>query len=103
MRTFGAIPLRHHEIVPQQHPVERAGGRHQLLAVLGENHMVDQFVDGRVLDADQVAAAFAARGFRAPEIALLVARRVGLGEIADDDVVVEAVQPPCILRAVDHA
>ena len=41
--------------------------------------------------------------FRAPEIALLVARRIRLGEIADHDVVVEHVQPPRVLRGIHHA
>src|SRR5262245_45312695 len=29
---------RHDVVVPQQHAVERPGGRHQLAAALGENH-----------------------------------------------------------------
>ncbi len=65
--------------------------------------MVDELVDGRVLDADEVAAAFPACRFRAPEIALLVAGGIGLGEVADHDVVIEDVQAPRILGGVHHA
>ena len=46
---------------------------------------------GRVLDADDVAAAFLVGGFRAPEVALLVAGRQRLREARNDDVEVEGV------------
>ena len=43
--------LRHDVEVPQQHPIERARGGDQILAVGGEDDTLDQRVDDRVLDA----------------------------------------------------
>ena len=47
---FVDIELRHHIVVPQKHPVERVRGRHKGFTVFCENDLVDQLVDGRVLD-----------------------------------------------------
>src|SRR6185437_3508003 len=68
-------PLRHDVIIPQQHAVERARRRHQFVAVLGEDDAVDQGVDRRILDADDVARTGLVGGLRTPEAALLVAGR----------------------------
>ena len=43
----GIGPLRNDEIVGQQHAVERLGCRHELVAVFGEDHPIDQRVDPR--------------------------------------------------------
>ena len=59
---IGRVPLRDQDSGSTAgHAVERAGRGHQLLAVLGEDDLVDQLIDRRVLDADQVAAAMACR------------------------------------------
>ena len=63
----GRVPLRHDVVVPQQHPVERPRGGDQVVAVLGQDDLVDQLVDRGVLDADDVAAAVLAGGIRAPD------------------------------------
>src|ERR1700721_1711767 len=85
-------PLRHYVVVPQQHAVERAGGGDELVAVLGEDHAVDQRIDRRVLDADEVLRSLLVGGRRAPEAALLVAWRKRLRPPLDDDVEVVTAQ-----------
>ncbi len=45
----------------------------QLFTILGIDDMVDQLVDGWVLDTGIVAAAFEVGGLRAPHVALLIA------------------------------
>src|SRR6266404_3357825 len=74
---FRIIPLRHDVVIPQQHAIERFGRRNQIVAVLGKDYPLDQFVDRRILDADDVARAGLVSGLRAPIFALLVARRQG--------------------------
>ena len=44
-------------VVPQQHTIERVGCGDELAAVLGEDHLVDQGIDRRILDADIVLRA----------------------------------------------
>src|SRR5690606_14734332 len=73
-RSVG-IPLGDDEMMPQEHPVQRPGGRDQFLATLGVDHPVDQLVDGRVGNAGEVAAAGTVGRRGAPEVALFVARR----------------------------
>src|SRR5262249_12922870 len=68
-------PARHHVMMPQQHAVERLGGRYQLVAILGEDQPLDQRVDAWILDAPVVARGIAVGRLRAEEVALLVARR----------------------------
>src|SRR5262249_6573592 len=65
-------PLRHDVVVPQQHTVERPRGGDELAAILGEDHAVDQRVDGWVLDAGVVLRAGLIGRRRAPVAALLV-------------------------------
>ena len=96
-------PLRHDVEIPQQHAVERLGGGDQLVAVLGEDHALDQRIDRRILDADQVARAGLIGGLRAPEAALLVAGRQRLAPGRDDDVEIPLPQPVLVLRGIDHA
>ena len=83
-------PLRHDVVIPQQHAVERFGGGDQLGAILGEDYLVDQRVDGRILDADQIARAGLIRGLRAPIGALLVAGRERLAPHRCDGIVIPA-------------
>src|SRR5262245_7710889 len=97
------VPLRHDVVVPQQHAVERPGGGNQLGAVLGKDDPVDQLVDGRVLDADDVGAGLLVGGRRAPEVALLVARGFRLMEGAHDDVKIELAETTLELCAVNGA
>src|SRR5258706_14621506 len=75
-------------IVPQQHAVEGPGGGDQFLSVLGEDHAVDELVDGGILDADEVARAHLVGGFRAPKFALFIAWRKRFGPRSDDDIVI---------------
>ncbi len=77
--------------------------RHQLGAVLGIDDAVDQLVDGRILDADQIARAGNVGGGRAPIAALLVAGRQRLAPGGDDDVEVPLPQPVLVLRGIDRA
>jgi len=81
--------LRYDVVVPQQDTVERPGGRYQLATALGENHTLDQRIDGGIFDADLVARARRTGRPGAPQIALLVARRQGLRPRGYDDVEVE--------------
>jgi len=66
-------PLRNDVVVPQQHAVERLAAGNQLLAILGEDQLLDQRIHGRVLDADEVARSGLIRRLRTPEAALLIA------------------------------
>ena len=59
----------------EEHPVERLRRGDELVAVLGEDDLLDQRVDAGILDAGEVARALAVGGLRAPEFALLVAGR----------------------------
>ena len=54
--------LRHDIEVPQQNAVEGFGCRHQTGAILGKDHLIDQFVDGRILDADDILRTRLIRG-----------------------------------------
>src|SRR6266404_8913180 len=80
-------------IVPQQYAVEGPGGGDQLLSALGEDHALDQLVDGGILDADEIARARVVSGFRAPKFALLIAWRERFGPRADDHVVIPFPHP----------
>ena len=51
------VPLRHDIVIPQQHAIERLGRGDQVVAVLGEDHAVDQLIDRGILDADDIARA----------------------------------------------
>ena len=57
VRILSIGPLRHDVVVPQQHAVERPGRGDQLGAILGEYHPLDQRIDRRILDADEIARA----------------------------------------------
>ena len=103
VRTLAVGPLRHDVEIPQQHAVERLGGGDQFGAVLGEDDALDQRIDRRILDADEVARAGLIGGLRAPEAALLVAGRQRLAPGRDDDVVVPLPQPVLVLRGIDRA
>src|SRR5689334_12539411 len=96
-------PLRHDVIVPQEHAVERPGGGNEIVAVLGEDDAIDERVDRRVLDADEVARAGAIGGLRAPEVALLVAWRQRLWPRRRDDVVVPGAKTVLVLGRIDGA
>ena len=50
------VPLHDHVMFVEQHPVERADISLIILFALGGNHPVEQFVDHRIFDADQVEA-----------------------------------------------
>ena len=89
--------------MPQKDAVESVRRGNKLLAVLGVDDMVDQLVDRLILDANEVHAALAVRSLAAPIIALFVAGRFRLGEVADDHVVIEIVQPARVLRRIDQA
>ena len=52
---LGVGPLRYHIVIPQQHPIERPGGSHQLVACLGEDHTIDQRIDGWILNSCEIA------------------------------------------------
>ena len=54
-------------MIPQQHAVESLGRGDKLGAVLGEDDPIDQRVDGRVLDADDVVASRAGRPLCEPQ------------------------------------
>ena len=73
------LPVRDHVVAPQQHPIERLGARSPAPRACRRcDDRLDQHVDGRVLDAGEVAAARRLGGLRAPVVALLVARRSAL-------------------------
>ncbi len=96
-------PLRHHEVVPQQHAIQRLGRSDEIVAVLGEDHAIDQLVDRRILDADDVAGAGHIGSLRAPEFTLLVTGRQRLRPGRHDDVKIPGPQPVLILRGIDGA
>src|SRR5262245_3382416 len=97
------MPLWDHVVVPQQHAIEGMRRSHQTVSVRGHDDLVDQLVDGSILDADQVATALPVGSLRAPEIALLVTRRHRLRKTADNDVIVEHVATTLVLRGVNDA
>ena len=98
-----AVPVGDDVEVPQQDAVERAGAVDQALTVGCRDQDVDQRVDDGVFDADDVAAARLACRQRAPEIALFVAGRKGLGEHFDRHVEIEIVDAPLVLGRVHGA
>ena len=95
--------MRHDVEIPQQHAVERHGGGDQFGTVFGKDHAIDQRIDRRVLDADQIARAGLIGGGRTPEAALLVAGRQRFTPGRDDDVEIPLPQPVLVLRGIDHA
>src|SRR6476646_2704199 len=68
-------PLRYHVEIPQQRAVECLAGGNQIIAVLGEDYALDQPVDCRILDANQIARTGLVGRGRTPEVALLVTGR----------------------------
>ena len=87
------VPLHDHVMFVEQHPVERADISLIILFALGGNHPVEQFVDHRIFDADQVEAAADPGAGAAPELFLFVARQPADGEGDDGDVEVKIVKP----------
>ncbi|MNY09660.1 hypothetical protein D3C86_1425920 [compost metagenome] len=90
-------------MAPQQHAVQCAGVGDQALPAVGLDQAFDQGVDGGVLETDQVAAAGVVGAAGVPVFALLVARRAGLAEAADDQVEVARAQAVDVLRDVGAA
>src|SRR5262249_4989523 len=99
----GVMKIRDYVIAVLQDPIERVGVRDQAGAVGGADQLLDQLVDDRALDPDQVAAAVLVGRFRTPEFALFVARRQRLAEHHDRHVVIEGLHPLFVLRGVDRA
>ncbi|MCY1436845.1 hypothetical protein D9M71_529830 [compost metagenome] len=97
------MPVGDHVVAPQQHAVQRAGVVDQALPAVGLDQAFDQGVDGRVLEADQVAAAGVVGAAGVPIFSLLVAWRAGLAETADDQVEVPRAQAVDVLRDVGAA
>ena len=89
-----------HVIPVLQDPIERMRVRDEAGAVGRFDQLLDQFVDERALDAEEVAAALLVGRFRSPIVALLVARRQRLSEYLDGHVVVEGLHPFFVLRVV---
>ena len=48
-------PLWHDIVVPQEHAIKRLCRGDQLFAISRKDDAIDQLVDGRILDADQIA------------------------------------------------
>src|SRR5262245_30151746 len=93
--------MGYHIMVPQQHAVEGPGGGDQLLSVLREDNALDELVDRRILDADEVARARVVSGFRTPELALLIAWRQRFGPSALGKIVIPFPQAVLVLRLID--
>ena len=72
-------------------------------AVRGSDQLLDQRVDRRALDPQQVAAARLVGGMRPPEFALLVAGRQRLRKQDDGHVEIKGIHAPLVLRGVDGA
>src|SRR6516162_5247148 len=100
---IGVSPLRHHVKIPQQNAIKRLGGGNELGAIFAEDHALDQFIDGRILDANQIARARLVGSLRTPETALLIAGRERLGPGPDDDIEIPLPKPVFVLRSVDDA
>ena len=97
------MPVRHHEVLPLQHRVERLHTGHKAFAVRRRDDQFDQFIEDGVLDAGQVAACLARGGFGAPIAALFVARGGGLPPPRDHHIEIEIVEPLLVLRRLDRA
>ena len=94
------IELRHHVVVPQQHPIKGMRRGDQFLAVLRVDDTLDQLVHGRILDAGIVARLRSIGGGRAPEVALFIARRERLPPDQRRHIEIPAVDPVDVLRHV---
>src|SRR6202022_978521 len=95
--------LRHDVEIPQQHAVERLGGRHQASTILCEYDFFDQRINRGILDADAISRAGWIGGLRSPEFPLLIAGRERFSPLVDDDIEIEAAQAVLILRIVNNA
>src|SRR5690606_38705118 len=96
------VPVRHHEMMPQQNAVESAGARDEAFTRGCGDDRRDQLVDHRVLDPNGVPAPRTVRGFRPPKLFLFVPGRPTLPPAADDNVEVEGPHAVDILRLVDE-
>jgi hypothetical protein len=67
-------PLRNQDVAVGDHTLQRAAGRQQLGLGLGRGHAVDERVDGRVLDAGEVARVLHVGGLAAEHVGELLAR-----------------------------
>ena len=97
------MEMRNDEIVPQQHAIQGARAGHELGAIRRGDDLVDQAVDGRVLDADDVGAGGRVGRGRTPVVALLVAGRERLAEGAHHHVEIEGLDALLELRVVHGA
>ena len=96
------MPLRNDIGVPKEHAVQSVAGGDERIAVRREDDLVHQRINGPVLDADDVPRAGLVRRRRGPEVALLISRRVRFRKDADDNVEVEIVLAPFLLRRVQQ-
>ena len=78
------------------------GSCHQRPSIGRCDHQIDQPIDSRVLNADEIAAPRSVGSATAPVIALFVARRQGLRQRNTDHIVVEILDPIFVLRRIDN-
>ena len=83
--------------------VQRAAGRQQLSPRAGSDHLRDQGVDGRALDAAVVAGVFLGCGLGSKQIDKLLARVIGAAVGQRCDVKVKFLQALLVERIVDAA
>ena len=48
------IPLRHDVVIPEQHAIEGLGRGNEVVPVIGKDDTLNQGVNGRILNSDQV-------------------------------------------------
>src|SRR4051812_44899147 len=87
------IPLRHDVMTVAQHAIERPQPRDQLRTGARRGGGVDQRVDRRVLDTDQVARAIRVRRLRAEAIDQLGAGGLVAWHANSEEIVVEHTEP----------
>ncbi len=100
---LGQVEQGNRIVARDQHAVERAHGRGEILLGVGLQHGFDHGVGRRVLDAGEVQRAFDVGRFAAPAIDLLVAGRERGCPVPLHHVEVETLQAHVVLGAVHLA
>src|SRR6516162_9145405 len=86
-----------------QYPIQSAGMSDDACPVGSLDQLLDQFVDDRTLDAEDIAAALLVGRRRAEKLALLVARRQRLRELRRRHVEIEGLHALFVLCDIDGA
>src|SRR5690606_16108368 len=84
--VHAGVVVGYQVVAGPQHPIQRTGVSDQLGSGIGLDEPFNQLIDGRITQPHEIAAAWIVGAGGVPVLALLVARRIGLGKAGDHHV-----------------